>query len=676
MLLETKRNNNVYRSKATFNNSDLKVKDIGEDNNSIIIESSNSEPISLNNIESSLYIDNEDIEFSGYGKIDSNGDRIWVTNEVILKLHPSETLNSINRIIKKHKGLFIEKDKWNVITIKCASDNDAFLLANKLYESGKVKYALPNMYTSAKLHHDPLYYNQFYLHNWGQSMDGSRGLNDIDIDAPEAWKITKGSSAIKVAVIDNGVEDHEDLNDANGNSRVLKGYSASKGCTSKCKGQPKSEGDESDGHGQACAGIIAASHNHIGISGIAPNVKIIPINIYKRVYYPGGYWMQGVSNKQKAKAINTAWDDLNADVLSNSWGDYVSDDNINDAIENAISRGRNGKGSVVVFSSGNDGRGHIWGPASQPNVLTVGSISKSGKICHYSNTGDELDIVAPSSTTMTGNIRTLDREGDKGFTSGNYNNKFGGTSAAAPQAAAVAALILSINPNLSESEVRCRITSTAKDIGDPGRDDTFGYGILNANAAVSYKELKLGDEIFSGEQKLQSNKIIADDVIVDDVSNVTFQAKESITLKPGFHAEAGSDFLAYIDPYFSCDFGQLRRMIQVDNRGVTKETNEPQATYKTTFTENQDKLLDFNLNIYPNPFQQTTKIEYNLLKEEIVTISIFDIKGNEIIKLKGRDKHKTGTYSIDLNLSNYPSGTYIVMISTSEEKISKKIIKL
>lgn len=106
--------------------------------------------------------------------------------------------------------------------------------------------------------------------------------------------MTKGSSSIKVAVIDQGVAGHEDLGD-----RLLPGFTPG---LANGNGAPVSNNP----HGECCAGIIGASHNNLGIAGIAPLVKIVPVNIF---------YSQSSSNI--AAAINYAWDDAEADVISN-----------------------------------------------------------------------------------------------------------------------------------------------------------------------------------------------------------------------------------------------------------------------------------------------------------------------------------------------------------------------
>jgi len=96
-----------------------------------------------------------------------------------------------------------------------------------------------------------------------------------------------------------------------------------------------------------------------------------------------------------------------------------------------------------------------------------------------------MDLVAPSGALdLNGDVRTIDREGSEGYETGNYTDRFGGTSAACPQVSGVAALMLSVNPNLTEAQVRTILQQTATDMGTSGFDNTYGHGRVNAYAAL------------------------------------------------------------------------------------------------------------------------------------------------------------------------------------------------
>ena len=128
-------------------------------------------------------------------------------------------------------------------------------------------------------------------------------------------------------------------------------------------------------------------------------------------------------------------------------------------------------------------------------VIAVGAIDRYGSIQTYSQRGSELDLVAPSGLcNFQGDVVTTDRAGSLGYNPNitsvtdladlNYTQRFGGTSAACPQVAGVAALMLSANPNLTVNQVRSILRNTATDLGTTGFDTTYGYGLVNAYAAV------------------------------------------------------------------------------------------------------------------------------------------------------------------------------------------------
>lgn len=118
-------------------------------------------------------------------------------------------------------------------------------------------------------------------------------------------------------------------------------------------------------------------------------------------------------------------------------------------------------------------------------MITVGAITRNGTLWNYSCRGPEMDVVALSGDVNNfGDIRTTDVMGASGVNAGNYSTTFGGTSAACPQVAGVAALMLSVNPNLTETNVRTIIQQTATDMGPAGFDNDFGFGRLNAEQAI------------------------------------------------------------------------------------------------------------------------------------------------------------------------------------------------
>ncbi|MEZ4828837.1 MAG: S8 family serine peptidase [Bacteroidia bacterium] len=405
--------------------------------------------------------------------IEDDGFQLALTHEVVVQLYPGSNISSIQSLMNQYGATYLRTDNDQII-LEVGDIQKVLPLANALQESGAAQWATPDLYAKATRYNDPLYPQQFQMNNTGQTIDGFAGTNDMDCNAPEAWAITTGSSSITVAVIDDGVEAHEDLVTAGGASRVLSGYSPVGNGT----GAPVT----GSAHGQSCSGIIAASHNNIGVQGVAPEVYVRPVNIFV-----GGETTQDIAN-----AITYA-KNSGADVLSNSWG-YTSctftATNITNAINDAANTGRGGLGCVIVFASGNGYKTCVDYPANLSAVIAVGAFGNDGIKSSYSNAGSVLDICAPSNDVssagfLTGaGVRTIDRMGSAGYESGNYTTGFGGTSAACPVVSGVSALVLSVDPSLTLTEVKNILYTTAIDMGTAGFDNSYGNGRVNAFAAV------------------------------------------------------------------------------------------------------------------------------------------------------------------------------------------------
>jgi len=412
-----------------------------------------------------LGLNSENVRSLSYAYQLQDGFQLWLTHHIVLEL---ETGVSELALADALRGQEVEilKTEFDVTTLEVSNIADVLPLANTLRENGLAKWAHPDFYAKATRYEDPFYDQQFQLNNTGQTLDGYEGLEDIDCNAPEAWTITKGTSSTVVAVIDDGVEDHEDLNTTNGTSRLLGGLTPA----TNGDGSPNASG----AHGEACAGIIAASHNNLGVRGVASEVSLLSVNIFAG----------GETGAQIAEGIN--WARVNgADVMSNSWGFTSCElalDVLTNAIDNALTNGRDGKGSIVVFAAGNDGKGCIDYPANISGVISVGAITNQGFRSSYSNYGTDLSLVAPSNGAA--GVRTIDRMGSRGYSSGNYTGTFGGTSAACPVVSGVAALVISANPALTETEIRSILLNTATDMGSIGRDNFYGTGRVNAYEAL------------------------------------------------------------------------------------------------------------------------------------------------------------------------------------------------
>ncbi|MBC6996015.1 S8 family serine peptidase [Neolewinella lacunae] len=399
----------------------------------------------------------------------SDGYTIFPTRTIVAKLKDKKDAAQLLDLMGQY-GIKNVVRKDGIFRIELLDVTQAFAASNAVYESGLAEFAQPDFYAPIERYQDPLFSQQFQMNNTGQTLDGVTGTADADCNALEAWGLTLGSSSITVAVIDDGLEAHEDFVTSTGASRYTAGFSpANNGNGNAVSGSA---------HGVSCAGSIAASHNNIGVMGVAPLVNLISVNIF----------VGGESTQDIADGITWA-KNQGADVLSNSWG-YTSCTanftNINNALADANSNGRGGLGAVVVFASGNGYKNCVDYPAKNVNVIAVGAFSNQGIRSAYSNYGTDLDIMAPSNNVggPGAGVRTTDRMGSPGYGSGNYTNNFGGTSSACPVVAGVAALVLGFNPNLTSTQVKDLLYSTAIDMGPAGDDLEYANGRVNALGAI------------------------------------------------------------------------------------------------------------------------------------------------------------------------------------------------
>lgn len=430
--------------------------------------------------------------FSDFERIEpvliyKDGTRQIAKGELNIKLHSSSFLNEIFKGI--HFTYEPNEFQDNLFLVKVNLEtSDLFELINQLQNDNRVEFAEPNFIRLIKPNTDDTFFdNQWSINNQGYL----GGTVDADMDVEEAWAFSTGDGIV-VAVIDEGVDlTHPDLTE-----NLLPGFDAT---GNNSNGAPNEENN--DAHGTACAGIIAAvANNEIGTVGVSYDARLLPIRIGFSNGLPLGdinrRWI--TSDNWVANGINWAWQN-GADILSNSWGGGSSSNTITTAINSAVNDGRDGKGAIVLFSTGNN-NGNVFYPAILENVIAVGASSmcderKSPTSCDNeswwgSNFGNEIDVVAPGVEIWTSDI-----SGANGYTNGDDDPDFNGTSSACPNTAGVVALILSANPNLTQQEAREILERNTDKIDGYVYSDTsghpngiwnneVGYGRVNAFAAV------------------------------------------------------------------------------------------------------------------------------------------------------------------------------------------------
>jgi hypothetical protein len=290
------------------------------------------------------------------------------------------------------------------------------------------------------------------------------------VNAPKAWRKTKGEG-VKVAVIDTGIDDsHEDLQGAvvfRGTAIPASYYGERSYYKEEYEGTK-----DNFGHGTHVAGIIAARDNGYGCTGIAPECSIISIKALEKRGNVGSGKSSWV-----ATAILQAIDE-GADIINMSiGGNNIKDELMYEAIKKA-----NNNNIVVVCASGNAAGSRVYYPAGYDETISVSAVEQSGDsvtfAASYSNFGNWIDMCAPGSNIMS----TIP---------GGYAEK-SGTSMACPIVSGAVALLLSLDNTLAPSQVADILEISAIDLGSTGKDGKYGYGMVDINAAISWL---LGEDI-------------------------------------------------------------------------------------------------------------------------------------------------------------------------------------
>jgi len=277
-------------------------------------------------------------------------------------------------------------------------------------------------------------------------LDQQWGLTAIG--APSVWKITRGAG-VTVAVIDSGSGPHPDL-DANLDAgRTMFGFIDSAGVSDIDKA----------GHGSHVAGIIAAvADNAIGGSGVAPQSRILPIRVLDA---------QGSGDsKDVSKAVRFAVDS-GAKVINISLGGSNESTSLTAAIQYAVDR------NVLVVAAAGNGAADSppkW-PGASDLTIAVTAVDRNNSATSFDQRGDYIDLAAPGASILS--------------TASNDYKIQSGTSMAAAFVTGAAALLFAAQPSITAAQVRDVLQRTATDIGPPGRDTTFGYGLINLVAAFA-----------------------------------------------------------------------------------------------------------------------------------------------------------------------------------------------
>ncbi len=486
---------------------------------------------------------NPNIVGIGYHYKDKKGKSVGTSNQFFIKLKKPEDLPLLQQQAIAKNAVVIKpldsENTWYALKTTRNSNSTAVELANQFIETGLFEemdaafllhFVIDDTITSTANSTsstttgcvNDAEFNQ----QWGLNNSANPA---IDINACQAWAIPGANgNGVKVGIVDNGISlNHSDLAsnifnqsyDSNTQTQPSKLTNQEVYFYVNNSPHPPGSGGElfpyKSNHGTRVAGIIGAASNTTDISGVAPQCKIVAVSntLNSNEEYDPTLQSFSLANgidwavSQGADIINCSWkcdnDGLNATYLEGK-------------ILSALNQGRNGKGCIVVFVSGNnfDGPTTFYPSYIDPRIMVVGALNNTGTRAPFSAyevdfTNDEfinnnIDVVAPGVdirslitnffTLVPDNGTVIDQRTDSG------------TSFAAPHVSGTAALMLSVNPCLTGQQVRDIIEQTAQKVGGyaytttAGRpngtwNNEMGYGLIDAYAATQMAKTLAGTHL-------------------------------------------------------------------------------------------------------------------------------------------------------------------------------------
>ena len=390
----------------------------------------------------------------------------YVADEVVVKFKEHVSSSQIGEFNRRFATKFTRTRRFaDFTTLRVPSGLDAKVFAERIQADSQVEYAEPNYIAYALMTpNDPYYSYQWHFDN---SENGG-------VHAESAWDTSTGSGAT-IAIIDTGIayENYrqwwtrfEQAPDLAGTCFV-DGYDF--------VNNDKHANDD-EGHGTHVAGTAAQkTNNNLGAAGLAHSSCLMPVKVLNR-RGRGTY-------ADIAEGIRFAADN-GAKVINLSLGGSSDAQVLQDAVAYAYDAG-----VTIVAAAGNNNTSSVLYPAAYDDyVIAVGATRYDETLAYYSNHGPSIDLVAP------GGDLTVDQNGD-GYKDGVLQQTFNrnprdwgywfyqGTSMASPHVAAAAAMVISNGVSGPEA-VRSALQTTTEDLGSSGRDDTYGWGLLNVAAAL------------------------------------------------------------------------------------------------------------------------------------------------------------------------------------------------
>ncbi len=358
----------------------------------------------------------------------------FVADEVLVKLDPTVPPESILQPLQE-RGITPQSQISQLgVTVLKAPAGQVLEIVAELQTQPGVLYAEPNYIVEAA---DTI----------PNDVDvfGFQFQDLSNIRAFQGWDLSRGGSSVRIAVVDTGVDQvHEDLV-----AKIMAGYDF-------VNGDADPQDDSITGHGTHVAGIAAAmTNNTIGIAGTSWGARIMPVKVLN------AFGNGTIANVSAGIAFAA---DNGAQVINLSLGTAVNSPTLQAAVDYAYNKNR-----VLVAAAGNTS-GAVLYPAAYPNVIAVAAVDPTMTRAAFSNFGPELSVSAPGiaiRSTIPGDA---------------YDQK-NGTSMAAGYVSGLAAILVGVSPQ-SPATIKSAIQNTALDLGAAGKDNFYGWGLIQMDAAI------------------------------------------------------------------------------------------------------------------------------------------------------------------------------------------------
>ena len=388
----------------------------------------------------------------------------FIAGEVLVRFRAGVLANTVASAPARYDAAYVRSLYNSPVQLWRVPQGHELVLIERLQANPDVEYAEPNyVYHAFVSPNDPYYGNQ-----WAHTR----------MQSPAAWDIITGTTTVVIAILDSGIDEtHPDLA-----TKIVAGYDYVDNDTNP---------HDLHGHGTHVAGIAAAATNNgVGVAGMSWLARIMPVRVLDQ---------QGSgSNAGITDGITWAYQH-GAKVLSLSLGGPTRSQSMQDAIDAAYAAG-----SLVIAAMGNDNSSALAYPAAYNNVVAVSATGPTDSKASYSNYGSHCDIAAPGGDMgyvhdPAGILSTMPTYGvwmtnNSPYFSTNYDY-LNGTSQATPYVSGLASLIWSVNSTLTPAQVQNIIQTTAVDLGATGWDPYYGWGRINALAAVQAARATLGPDL-------------------------------------------------------------------------------------------------------------------------------------------------------------------------------------